>query len=110
MMLIRIAIIVTIVLAVLFAFLSIVGAYWIGFADIHMGLWKGCFKNICEDLETAFTKWKAKVFEGKVFHKRSVCVCVCVCVSVCGVCVFVCVCVCVCVCVFVCVNIEVIYL
>ena len=100
MMLIRIAIVVTIVLAVLFAFLSIVGNYWIGYADMHMGLWKRCFKNICEDLDTVFAKWNPDVFEGKVFHKRSVCVCVCVCVCVWCVCVrVVCVCVCVCVCV-----------
>ena len=86
MILIRIAVIVTIVLAVLFAFLSIVGNYWIGSDNIHMGLWKCCFKKICYDSVTALAK--IKVSEGKVFYKRSLCVCVCVCA---------CVCVCVCV-------------
>ena len=71
-MLIRIAIIVTIVLAVLFAFLSIVGNYWVGFNDIHVGLWKGCIKKICIDLDTLFAKKGFKLTEGKVFYKRSV--------------------------------------
>ena len=90
MMLIRIAIIVTIVLAVLFAFLSIVGNYWIGSDNIHVGLWKDCFKKTCYDTDTALAKVKVKVSEGKVFYKRSLCVCACACV-----------CVCVCVCVYV---------
>ena len=50
MMLIRIAIFGTMVLAVLFAFLSIAGNYWIKKSDgTHMGLWKYCYEGGCKD-------------------------------------------------------------
>ena len=46
----------TMVLAVLFAFLSIAGNCWVGKGDINMGLWKSCIKGFCtnyrKELET----------------------------------------------------------
>ena len=68
MMLIRIAIFGTMVLAVLFALLSIAGNYWIGNGNRHMGLWKVCHK-ICTDYPDFLKSGTFSVFNLKFFIK-----------------------------------------
>ena len=71
MMLIRIAIFGTMVLAVLFAFLSIAGNYWIKKSDgTHMGLWKYCYEGGCKDYPSGFKTGTFSLFNLE-FYIRS---------------------------------------
>ena len=79
MMLIRIAIFGTMVLAVLFAFLSIVGNYWIKDSNgMHMGLWKYCYKGYCIDYPNVFKTGTFSLFNlkfsirSRTFYERTV--------------------------------------
>ena len=79
MMLIRIAIFGTMVLAVLFAFLSIAGNYWIKNSNgTHMGLWKYCYKGGCKDYPHIFKTGTFSLFNlelsirSRTFYERTV--------------------------------------
>ena len=78
-MLIRIAIFVTMVLAVLFAFLSIAGNYWIKNSNgRHNGLWKYYYKESCKDYLHIFKTGTFSLFNlelsirSRTFYERTV--------------------------------------
>ena len=69
MMLIRITIFGTMVLAVTFAFLSIAGNYWIGNGNLHFGLWRICRSGVCTDYPDALKSGTFSLFSLKLFIK-----------------------------------------